>query len=121
MNAENLRDKLLKLAIKSAKYLFLICFLFLIFWRVSTDWPPKPACEQILNDWFRGCMAEFDENPRKSSDLGLITVTPAIELLLESGAKHSRLPLSAEDKNALRNYCAVRSMEAMKKWPQECK
>jgi len=75
----------------------------------------------VLRDWFNGCMAEFDENPRKSGDLGLITVTPAIELLIESGAKHSRLPLSAEDKNALRNYCEVRSLEAMKKWPQECR
>lgn len=121
MNAENLRDQLLKLIKKLAKYLFLIGFLFLIFWRVSTDWPPKPACEQLLQDWIGGCMAEFDENPRKSSDLGLITVTPAIESLLEAGAKHSQLPLNAEDKNALRNYCSVRSMEAMKKWPQECK
>jgi len=121
MNVENLRDKTLKLVGKSAKYLFLIGFLFLIFWRASTDWPPKPACEQILKDCFSGCMAEFDENPRKSSDLGLITVTPAIELLLEAGAKHSRLPLSAEDKNALRNYCSVRSMKRIKEFPQECK
>jgi hypothetical protein len=48
-------------------------FLFLIFWRVSSDIPQKQSCEHILFNWFDSCMVEFDENPRKSSDLGLIT------------------------------------------------
>ena len=121
MSSENLRDKSIKLLKNGLKALFFIGFLFLIFWRVSSDWPPKPSCEQVFQDWFKGCMAEFDENPRKSGDLGLITVTPAIELLIEAGSKHSQLPLTAEDKNALRNYCEVRSMNAVKKWPQECR
>jgi hypothetical protein len=66
-------------------------------------------------------MVEFDENPRKSSDLGLITVTSTIELLLDAGRKHSNLPLTAEDKNALRNYCYERAIRLMEKWQQECK
>ena len=121
MSAQNLREISHLFIKKSYKYMIFIVFLFLIFWWVSTDRPPKPVCEQILIVWFYECMAEFDESPRKSSDLGLITVTPAIDLLLEGGRKHSSLPLNAEDKNALRNYCVVRSMERIKKWPEECR
>jgi hypothetical protein len=121
MDIENLRQKLPQLTKKPLKYLFFIAFLFLVFLRASTDLHQKPDCEQLLMDWYDGCMTEFDENPRKSGDLGLIKVTPAIELLLEAGFKHSKLPLRAEDKNALRNYCVTRSVERIKKLSQECK
>lgn len=93
----------------------------LIFLRASTDLHPEPECEELILDWYSSCLSEFDENPRKSSDLGLIKVTPAIESLLEAGVKHSNFLLTAEDKKAIRNYCTSRSMERIKNLYQECR
>jgi hypothetical protein len=121
MNSENLREKFRPFLKNIIKKLLLLFFLVLIFWRTSIEWPQKPTCERFIKGGFENCMTEFDGDPKKVSELGLITVTPTIELLLESGEKLSHFPLVAKDKDALRQYCENRAIYIIKKWPSECK
>ena len=120
MNIKNFRENIWNIAKVIFSYSLLLIFLLFIFYKTSTEDPKKIACQTFIYSQFEECMIEFESNPRKSVDFFLIESTPKIELLIESGAKLSMLPLTADDKKKLRHFCESRPLIFIKKWPEKC-
>lgn len=121
MGSVNLRGTPRNFFGRIAKYLIFLGFLVFLFFGISGQREITRSCQQVFEGWFSSCMAEFDGDPKKVADLGLIEVTPAIELLIGAGVRLSRLPLSAGDKDSLRGYCVGSAYRAVEMFPSECK